>query len=390
MLAVLMTAGVLFAPRRKSDRGEPAGTPAAESSPGASAAARVAQAFAASDRSVRSARLESVWAILTPQNAPQVAEQLWALVKGSPFQNDWLEFLRRWADLDAAAAAAFVSMHEDDRQVDWMAVVLQRWVTQDAAKALAWLAVQSEEVRRRLEPETIATLAEVDRDGVEALLRERPADEVNTASQKAWAQAFARHALDDAVARLDASRLRGGGFSTLDRALFDAVAVERLRKFGVEDVAWVIKGREPTGDPDDFGAAGQQFAAEIARKFPRENADAATIEAFFAWQQQVQAASPSGRWVSSAHSLELFDAFTSRAPREAVQWLLAADSIPQRVADDMWSSVRGRLLLLGDEALRLRATQEIQARAGRTGLRLQTIDPAEEAATASEGEVAPQ
>ena len=54
------------------------------------------------DRGRRSERFATIWNGMTAEDAAALAPDLFASEAGSPFQNDWLEFLQLWGRLDPA------------------------------------------------------------------------------------------------------------------------------------------------------------------------------------------------------------------------------------------------------------------------------------------------
>jgi|GEM_PF-2287883 len=70
------------------------------------------------DRGRRSARFATVWSGLTAAEAAVLAPELLAHEAGSPFQNDWLDFLERWGALDSRAALAFAAARGGD--LEWL------------------------------------------------------------------------------------------------------------------------------------------------------------------------------------------------------------------------------------------------------------------------------
>ena len=106
--------------------------------PAKTARQRFDEALAETDRTRRMRQFEVLFASLTAENAAELAAALWENEKNSPFQNDWLEFLRAWARLDPQAAMAFAEKNAGGKLGDWMLVIVPEWAATDPPAATRW------------------------------------------------------------------------------------------------------------------------------------------------------------------------------------------------------------------------------------------------------------
>lgn len=90
------------------------------------------------DRGRRSERFAAIWPGMTAADAAALAPELFANEAGSPFQNDWLEFLQLWGRLDPHAALEFTQANAASQAADWHRAIARGWAAQDPAAAAAW------------------------------------------------------------------------------------------------------------------------------------------------------------------------------------------------------------------------------------------------------------
>jgi hypothetical protein len=224
VLALVLAGGGLWWLSRSSDppKRRPA---AADTRPRAqSSSERLRTALRDTDRGRRSARFATVWSGLTAAEAATLAPELLAHEAGSPFQNDWLDFLQRWGALDPRAALAFAAARGGGLAGDWTRAIARGWATADPPAAAAWWLGEASSDRDALGSLIIGRWAGTDWPAAADWIHSHvpPADQPGLVN--ALAMQIIEHHPETASSLVNACRGRAAPPTALETSLFNHLA----------------------------------------------------------------------------------------------------------------------------------------------------------------------
>lgn len=260
---------------------EEAARPAVEKAPSAppakTARQRFDEALAETDRTRRTRQFEVLFASLTAENASELAAALWENEKNSPFQNDWLEFLRAWARLDPQAAMAFAEKNADGKLGDWMLVIVPEWAGVDPQAATHWWLGFDGADREKVGAALASAWAKADWRAAAEWIETNG----SKADQAMLAKALALQALTVDAAAVEAfvenCRNQSGPPTEVESALFAALAESKLKEHSDLGLIWLAGMLETFHCPDALGAGCEQRLIPLVQALATENACAPWI-----------------------------------------------------------------------------------------------------------------
>lgn len=240
--------------------------------PAKTARQRFDNALGQTDRGSRSRQFGILFAALTAENAAEFAAELWENEKNSPFQNDWLEFLRAWAGLDPLAAAAFAEKNAGGKLGDWMLVIVPEWAGADPQAAARWWlgfdGVDREKVGAALMSAWAKTDWRAAAEWIEA--------HCSKADQSTLAKALALQALtvDGAAVEAFVENCRGqsGPSTEIQKALFTVLAESKLQEQPDLGLAWLAGMRSTLSCPDTLAVKCEQMLVSRIQALAAEDA----------------------------------------------------------------------------------------------------------------------